>query len=309
MSLAYAAQEHVACDIPRLTRATSVEIEAALADAGCAIVESAVDPRELAVIDAELGPWFERAARGEGLFFGRKTKRFSGVFAKAPATAALALHSEILPAIEHILLGPQSAPRGDCVQLSQTQAIEIEPGQNSQLLHRDDNVFPFPKPFELIVNVMWTLDPFTAENGATRLAPGSHLWPREEIEQYEDGVLDATAAPGSAIIWLGSLLHGGGANRSALPRRGLVMSYSLGWLAPAEKLLLSIPPEVARYLPERLQRLIGYQIHRPNLGWVEARDPIEWLRGETHDLAAASDNLTLVQSEMLNAYLQSVGRT
>lgn len=308
MSLAYAPQGAFGRAIPRLASATSNQIEIALADAGCAIIEAAIDTADLALINGELKPWFERAARGEGLFFGRQTKRFSGIFAKAPATAMLALHDEILPAIENTLLGSQSSPRGDCIQLSQTQAIEIEPGQKHQILHRDDSVFPFPKPFELIVNVMWALDAFTAENGATRLAPGSHLWVREDIEQYEDAVVDAIAPPGSAIIWLGSLLHGGGANQSPLPRRGLVMSYSLGWLAPAEKLLLSIPPEIAHDLPPRLQRLIGYQTHRPNLGWVEGRDPLEWLNGATGDLAPARDNLTPIQTEMLNAYLAAAGR-
>jgi hypothetical protein len=83
------------------------------------------------------------------------------------------------------------------------------------------------------------------------------------------------------------------------------MSYSLAWLAPAEKFLLSIPPEVARELPRKLQRLIGYQVHRPNLGWVEGRDPIEWLDGSIHDLAAARDNLTPTQAQMLEAYLES----
>lgn len=83
------------------------------------------------------------------------------------------------------------------------------------------------------------------------------------------------------------------------------MSYSVGWLAPAEKLLLSIPPDIARALPERLQQLIGYQIHRPNLGWVEGRDPIEWLRGETGDMAAARDNLTPQQTNRLAEMMES----
>jgi ectoine hydroxylase-related dioxygenase (phytanoyl-CoA dioxygenase family) len=281
---------------------------AALNEAGCAIVENALDSDVLAQINSELAPWFERAKRGEGLFFGRSTKRFSGVFAKAPATTMLAIQEEILPAIEETLIGSRKAPRGDCIQLSQTQAIEIEPGQVAQVLHRDDDIFPIPKSFELIVNVMWTLDAFTPTNGATRLAPGSHRWERQQIEQYEDGVLDAIAPAGSAIIWLGSLLHGGGPNRSSAPRRGLVMSYSLAWLAPAEKFLLSIAPEVVRELPRRLQRLIGYQIHRPNLGWVEGRDPIEWLDGSTKDLAAAQDNLTPAQAQMLEAYLEATVR-
>ncbi|MES1199916.1 MAG: phytanoyl-CoA dioxygenase family protein [Pseudomonadota bacterium] len=280
---------------------------AALDEAGCLVLENAIEPCALTTIKSELAPWFDDARFGQGPFFGRGTKRFSGVFAKAPTTAALALHEDILSAVETVLLGPDQA-HADCIQLSQTQAIEIEPGEPAQLLHRDDSVFPMAKHFELIVNVMWTLDRFTADNGATRLAPGSHRWERLLNEQYQDEIIAAEAPPGSAIIWLGSLIHGGGQNRTTLSRRGLVMSYSLGWLAPAEKLLLSIPSEVARALPERLQRLIGYQLHRPNLGWVEGCDPFHWLHGEIGVLASAQDNLTPVQSELLSAYLAAAGR-
>jgi ectoine hydroxylase-related dioxygenase (phytanoyl-CoA dioxygenase family) len=110
----------------------------------------------------------------------------------------------------------------------------------------------------------------------------------------------AAAVPaGAVILWLGSTLHGGGANQTSQARRGIVMSYSLGWLAPAEKFLLSISHATARKLPERLQRLIGYQTHRPNLGWVEGRDPLEWLHGQTRALAAAQDNLTPRQASLL----------
>jgi ectoine hydroxylase-related dioxygenase (phytanoyl-CoA dioxygenase family) len=295
--------------LPRLPATADADtISLALETAGCAIVERALPVETLRAINADLDPWFARAYCGDGYFFGLNTKRFSGLFAKAASAAALALHEEILPAIEHILLGPPKAPRADCIQLNLTQAIEIAGEEPSQLLHRDDGLFPVPKSFELMANIMWALDDFTIENGATRLAPGSHLWPREEVEQYEDGVVSAVAPAGSAIIWLGSLLHGGGQNVSGKPRRGVVMSYSLGWLSQAEKLLLSTPPEVALALPLKLQRLLGYQVHRPNLGWIEGRDPSEWLGGDFTDLAPAHDNLTPVQDEMMHQYLQAVGR-
>ena len=153
---------------------------------------------------------------------------------------------------------------------------------------------------------MWTLDRFTKENGGTLLLPGSHRRARQLNEQYYDEAVAAEAPAGSAIIWTGALIHGGGANRTARPRRGLVMSYSPAWLAPAEKLMLSTPPEVARALPERLQRLLGYQLHRPNLGWVEGRDPIDWLHGRTGALAPAADNLTPAQTAALDAYFSAV---
>lgn len=308
MSLMDAPPPRTTLALPRLKRACAEDIVIALEGAGCVVVEDALDRQALAAVNDQLGPWFDQAQCGEGLFFGRRTKRFGGIFAKAPATAALALHPAILSATEALLCGSPSAPHASCIQLSQTQAIEIAPGEPAQLLHRDDDVFPFPKPFELIINVMWALDRFTSANGATRLAPGSHRWERQLNEQSEDGIESAAAPAGSAIIWLGSLVHGGGANTSDAPRRGLVMSYSLAWLAQAEKLLLSTPPEAARVLPERLQQLIGYQIHRPNLGWVEGCDPRDWLNGAVGPLASARDNLTPLQADLMQQYFTAVGR-
>jgi ectoine hydroxylase-related dioxygenase (phytanoyl-CoA dioxygenase family) len=279
----------------------SAAIVEAMGAHGACILVDALAPDILARLDGDLAPWFDAAPCGEGPFFGRRTRRFSGLFAKAPATAALALDSLVLPVSETVLgAGTRACDR---IQLNLTQAIGIGPGEPAQAIHRDDDFFPFAHDgADLMINAMWTLDPFIAANGATVVAPGSHRWDRRRMpEPHELAVAEAPA--GAAILWLGAALHGGGANTTARMRRGVVMSYSAGWLAPAEKLLLSIPPETARGLPERLQQLIGYQIHRPNLGWVEGRDPIEWLRGDIGVVAAAGDNLTPKQTAKLSAML------
>ena len=283
--------------MPRLTRADGADALCAALDAtGAAVVTDALDHSARTTIDAALAPWFDAAPCGEGAFFGRRTQRFSGLFHKTAATVPLSLDPLLLAVAERTLgAGTRACDR---IQLNLTQAIGIGPGEPAQTLHRDDDFFPFPHDFELMLNVLWTLDPFTAVNGATRIAPGSHRWQRKR--QSEPHELIAAEAPaGAAILWFGSALHGGGANVTDAIRRGVVMSYSVGWLAPAEKLLLSIPPATARTLPVRLQQLIGYQIHRPNLGWVEGRDPIAWLNGETGALAAARDNLTPWQEARL----------
>lgn len=295
--------------VPRLRDGRASTIAQALRQAGCTIIEQACDAHVVAGIHDELAPWFDQTPKGEGAFFGRQTKRFGAVFAKAQASAQLALAPEILAAIEDVLLNQPQAAGTDCIQLHLTQAIEIGPGEESQLLHRDDDMFPFPKHCEVMVNVMWPLGEFTSENGATRLAPASQHWPRQPVYLTDQGVFDGLGGPGDAIIWLGSLVHGGGANRSSTARRGLVISYSLGWLAQAEKLLLSIPTDVARRLPERLQRLIGYQLHRPNLGWVEGRDPKQWLDGLTGPVAAAADNLTPEQTQMLGVVMGALAQS
>jgi len=288
--------------LPYLARTDGVEaVCAALESAGACIVDDALATAQREALEHDLAPWFDAAPCGEGPFFGTRTRRFSALFAKAPRTATLALDDVVLPVAEKMLgAGTRACDR---IQLNLTQAIGIGAGEPAQHIHRDDDFFPFAHgDTELMINALWTLDPFTAANGATRIAPGSHRWDRKR-RASDDELASAEAPAGAVILWLGGALHGGGANTTDALRRGVVMSYSVGWLAPAEKLLLSIPPNIARALPERLQQLIGYQIHRPNLGWIEGRDPIEWLRGELGAVASAGDNLTPLQTERLKAMI------
>ncbi len=82
---------------------------------------------------------------------------------------------------------------------------------------------------------------------------------------------------GSVLIYFGSLLHAGGANRTDRPRTGVVISYCLGWLRQAENQYLAVAPDIAQSLPKELQRLLGYFVHEPNLGCVEGQDPLLFL--------------------------------
>ncbi|MDX2237685.1 MAG: phytanoyl-CoA dioxygenase family protein [Hyphomonadaceae bacterium] len=281
----------------------------ALRASGAIVLKRAAPLDTIYEIKSILEEWFDAAYRGTGPVFGTRTRRFSAVFNKALKTAELAGNPRTLGIVEPLLMGADAAtPRCDCIQLCLTQAIAIEPGERAQVLHRDDGLYPFPHDFELMANVMWPLDPFTRENGATRVAPGSNHWPRDRAAGADE-LCFARAEPGDAIIWLGSTLHGGGENASNAIRRGVNFSYSLGWLGQAEKLLLSTPPHVVRALPDRVQKLIGYQVHRPNLGWIEGRDPMLWLQGETGELAPADDNVHPATAALLAARMAGAPRS
>lgn len=275
-----------------------------LSEEGVLLVEGAIAPHLLACLRAELDPWFARAKAGEGMFLGRGTKRFSALFAKSPLTKLLALDPLALALADKML---KQSGVCDEFELNLTQAIGIEPGEPAQILHRDDNIWPIPHTSEVMINAIWMIDDFTEENGATRLIPGSHKWPRDRHPEPGDTVF-AQAPAGSALFFLGSTLHGGSANRSQATRHGILLSYRVAWLAPTEKLLLSIPPEVVRTLPPELQKLIGYQLHRPNLGWIECRDPIEWLNGQFKEIAPASDNLPEHYKALLEDVVQNPER-
>ncbi len=125
---------------------------------------------------------------------------------------------------------------------------------------------------------MWAFSDFTAENGATRVAVGSHRSTgRPRFEESELSVAEMPA--GSVLFYTGAVMHGGGANRTDAPRIGTILSYTRGWLRQHENQYLCVPVEEARALPEPLQRLIGYSRGAYAIGyWGDMDDPIEAVR-------------------------------
>jgi hypothetical protein len=241
---------------------------------GCVVIKDVLNAAQVETLTAELAPHFDAAPNCAGDFYGYVTKRLSGLIAKSPACQSIAINPSILGVMDHFLL---KGCRG--YQLNLTQAIRIGPGEPAQVIHRDDLMFNFAHPgFEAMINAMWAVDDFTAENGATHIVPGSHKWPLDRQAQPHEET-QGVMKRGSVLIYLGSLQHGGGANRTDKPRTGIVHSYSLGWLRQAEPQYLAVPYEIACTLPERLQRLLGYFVHEPNLGSLEGQDPIGLLTG------------------------------
>lgn len=255
-------------------------INSILEEDGCVVVENILNADQLSRLQGELNPLLAKTKNCNGDFYGHATKRLSSLILKSKSCQGMAIHPTILSVMDEFLL------RG-CkeYQLNLTQAIQIGPGEPQQMMHPDDPMFPFPQfGFEKMINCMYAVDEFTAENGATILVPGSHKWERTGLlpnrKPQEHEITQGAMSAGSVLIYFGSLLHCGGANKTMKPRTGLVISYSLGWLRQSENQYLAVPYNVAKTLPERLQRLLGYFVHQPNLGQLEGRDPIEFLQGK-----------------------------
>jgi hypothetical protein len=274
-------------------------IAAELLERGYFILHDAVPPSLIAALDTDLLPCFERTPFGQGAFYGTTTKRFGRLLLRSEHSAALVRHPAILAAVEEVL-----APWCDCIQLNTTQAIGIHPGAPAQLPHRDDNMWQVQRgPAEYLVNVIWPLTRFTADNGATRIWPHSHGACALEPEPRH-APFAAEMAPGSALIFLGSTLHGAGANRTNEVRRAVVIGYSLGWLKTYENQYLAYPPEVARAFPPELAALVGYRQHRPNLGNFEGQCP-SVLFGQSPDTPiGAIDALRPDQRDVAEAWLR-----
>ena len=235
-----------------------------LDDDGYCVVERLLDAGTVAAIRTDLARLFEQTPYGRDDFEGRRTRRVYALFAKTRVLDDLATYPLVLDALDRVV-GP--------AQLSAPTAIEIGPGERAQPLHPDDAIYPVPRPHpELVLNVMWTLDDFTEDNGATRIVPGSHRWiDRRPASDSES--LAVTMPAGSAMLYVGSLWHGGGANTTQAPRTGVVLHYAASWLRPVENHALAVPGNVVRTLPERLQELLGYNVHPPFIGYVDGRHP------------------------------------
>lgn len=273
---------------------------AMLARDGWCVLGRAVEPAVIACIEADLDGRFAATPLCQGAFYGERTKRFGALLTRSPAIERLVMHSLILELVEQMLL-----PWCERIALNLTQAIEIHPGALPQLPHRDQDMWQGPKGgFEYLVNVMWPLTTFTRENGGTRLWTGSHF-DQDVAVLPEDEALVPTVAPGDALVFLGSTLHGGGGNASPLPRRGIVISYCLGWLKPFELQWLVYPPQVARTFRPELAALVGYAQHRPNLGNVDGQCPSILLADYVPDHLPAIDALRPDQAEAAALFVRS----
>jgi ectoine hydroxylase-related dioxygenase (phytanoyl-CoA dioxygenase family) len=170
-------------------------------------------------------------------------------------------------------------------QLNVAQVMDRGPGAERQIWHRDEDVWvhlPRPHAEVQLASVIALVD-FTAEIGATVVAPGSHRWERGRLPN-SDEVACAEMPAGSAVVYLGSTIHAGGCNTTADRwRRGMHMSFVVGWLRTEDNNYLSTPPAVARALPRRSQELLGYATHDAiavgggYLGAVDLLDPIDLL--------------------------------
>jgi len=266
-------------DVPRVTADASVDdVEAALRAAGCVVVERLAPDALMDRIEEDLEPFLGQTAPGADEFTGLNTRRTGSLLARSRAFGEIAAHPTALGTLDRVL-----GDHATTYQLHLTQVIEIGPGEPAQYVHRDQwafDFFPFPAGFEVECHTMWAMNDFTEENGATRVIPGSHRW-EDKLRPTVDQTVPAEMPRGSVLFYLGSLYHGGGANRSSGPRRGINVGYTLSWLRQEENQYLACPPEVARELPEDLARLAGYRRGAYALGYYgDLHDPYDAVRGD-----------------------------
>jgi ectoine hydroxylase-related dioxygenase (phytanoyl-CoA dioxygenase family) len=289
--------------IARLDTCNSVpETVGAIERDGGVIIVDFLSAETLAEIKSDILPKLATTPPGrESSFAGTRTRRLGAVFRHTRRMADVALHPLYHGAAEALVdqsieawMGHERVVMKPGLRIGATQAIQIGPGQSAQPLHRDDIAFMWRHPDygrEARLQIMVAISDFTADNGGTLVIPGSHKWDDNRRPEVGEAIPTEMSA-GSALLWVGSVYHAGGANLTDAPRTGLSMTFDAANLRQEENMYLALPSDVVKSYPEKVQRLLGWSAGDNYMGWVEIdgqmADPNVLLRNKPGNVRSVS---------------------
>jgi len=195
---------------------------------GYLLLKGVLSPREVAEVVARAEALWaaEGAQAGAENYLEPGVRRLANLANKGEAFRRLLVHPAVLEPV-HAVLGPRA-------RLSMLNARDALPhGSAVQPLHTDaDHGARADAQGYLVCTAIWMLDPFTRQNGATRLVPGTHrhtALPKEVVTDvlapHPDEVY-VTGQPGDVFIFNGHCWHAGGANRTDNARRAILAHYA-----------------------------------------------------------------------------------
>ena len=243
-----------------------------LDEVGYSVVESLLSPERAAAIRAGLREILDATPTGRNDFEGFQTRRIYAIFAKTRVFDDLAVHPLLLSVLDAVL--------GPSYQLSAPTGIEIAPGEKASSCTPTTRSTRCRRPHgEVVLNTMWAFDDFTADNGATRVVPGSHRW-TDRVPVDPDETVTVTMPAGSVLFIRGRSGTVAAPTAPSAPASGSCWSTPRVGCASRRTTSSRSRRQIVRMLEPRLQELIGYGIHPPFVGYVDGHHPRRVL-GET----------------------------
>ena len=193
-----------------------------LDEQGYTILPNVIDPVWL----VQLRQAFDDIHEAEGADAGKEVTQVEGVrrladlVNKGQVFDDVYVHPLLLTAVWHVLQCP--------FKLHSVNGHEPLQGYGQQDLHAD---WGGERGSYHVVNSMWMLDDMDADNGSTRIVPGSHKNPHTLTELIEDRLaphpdeIRLTAPAGSVGVFNGSAWHSCTQNDSGAPRRVLHCAF------------------------------------------------------------------------------------
>ena len=252
---------------------TSVEnIRAIVARDGGVIIKNFLTKDQIDRFNADVQPAMDALSPGStheneivAAFHGSNTKRLTNLVTLSPTFRDEIIDKDLI----HDLCDATFLEESGTYWMTTAQVIEIGPGNDAQMLHRDlENWFPFvgmgPSGPEVTVNFLIAFTDFTEENGATRVIPGSNHWSDFEDRGTPEDTIPAVMQAGDALFFSGKTVHGGGANKTSNDyRRAVAFAINPGFLTGEEAYPFLVDLEVAKTLTPRVQRLLGFRSQYP----------------------------------------------
>lgn len=198
-------------------------------------------------------------------FHGSNTKRLTNLVTLSPTFRNEIIDHDLV----HELCDATFLEESGTYWMTTAQVIEIGPGNDAQMLHRDlENWYPFigmgKNGPEVCVNFLIAFTDFTEENGATRVIPGSNHWDDYEDRGTPEQTVPARMKAGDALFFSGKTAHGGGANRTEGEyRRAVAFAFNPGFLTGEEAYPFLVDRDVAKSLSPRVQRALGFRSQYP----------------------------------------------
>ncbi len=181
------------------------------------------------------------------------TDRLADLVNKDPVFDVCFTCPRVLAAVAHVL--------GDFT-LSSLNSRAALPGAGHQPLHTDWAEPVSPGNYQ-VCNSIWLIDDFTADNGPTRVVPGSHRRARLPRQAMTDpaapypGEVKLLGSAGTVVIFNAHLWHGGTRNTTDRPRRALHSYFCRGGLKQQLDQRAYVRPETLARLSPAAQHILG----------------------------------------------------
>lgn len=239
---------------PRHVGSVEAALEGLAAD-GLAVIDRVFDAGQVERLKGLLDAEIERD-REAGILF------HDGADCNERLLDITARHAEFRALVEHPLVAAIAANwlKPD-FRLSSFGANVTTPGACSRFVHSDQCYVPSPWPdYPLTLNLMWVLDDFTPERGATHVMPGSHRATRGPwLDEPCEGTVPLLCEAGSVIAMDGRVWHHTGANTTKDQRRAVLLMYLVNWfILPQSDWPTLFPPDWRDDLSPRMRELLGF---------------------------------------------------
>jgi ectoine hydroxylase-related dioxygenase (phytanoyl-CoA dioxygenase family) len=191
---------------------------------GFVLLRNILSPEQVESFNARLDELLSEEGEQAGIEMHQEagTERLARLVDKDSLFDICFTHPRVLAAAAHVL--------GE-IRLGDVVSRFAMPGQGAQGLHADAAMPETPGAYT-VCNTFWLLDDFTANNGSTRVVPGTHKRTPlsaedDNLTTGDDGLLHhpdeikVLAPAGTVVIFNSHLLHGGTLNTTSERRRAI----------------------------------------------------------------------------------------